>query len=352
MAGGTDMSARGAWAGGDDRLVCLSIRDEAPGVKTFRFGAESGARFVFHPGQSLTLAVPLSGDDAWRSFTIASSPLRGETIDLTIKAQADGRATRWLHDTLTVGMRLKGRPPGGSFHLSAIPVRPLVLVSAGSGATPMAAILRWLADQEARVPVHHLHVGRTRDDLLFREALTALSERIGSWTLTWIVSRGPSEVGILSGRPDAARWSELIPTLGTGEVFACGPGGFMDEVAAAHRAVGGNADDFHREGFGGETAAAPRSAETAPQGRIVRFLPSGKETASRPGESLLEVALRMGVRIPNSCRQGICGTCRVRKVSGDADMNHEGGISDEEVADGDILACCSYPRSSIILKVS
>ncbi len=345
-------STRDIWAAGDDPLVCGRITDEVPDVKTFRFAPASGARVSFHPGQYVTLGIPLDGETAWRSFTIASSPLRDDAIDLTIKTQVDGRATRWLHNNLRPGMSLKGRPPGGSFRLEAVPARPLVLVSAGSGATPMAAILRWLADQDARVPVHHLHVGRTRDDLMFHAELTALAERIGTWTLHWLVTRGPAEADILSGRPDTAGWVELIPTLGEAEVFACGPGGFMAQVAAAHMTAGGKAERFHQEGFGDRTAFAAPSEKAIGGGQVVHFLPSRKETVSRSGESLLEAALRAGVRIPNSCRQGICGTCLVRKVAGDVIMNHEGGISDDEIADGDILACCSYPLGPVTLKVS
>ncbi|UMY16760.1 flavin reductase family protein [Methylobacterium organophilum] len=344
------------WRGGGDRLVCAAIRDEAPGVKTFRFVPASGSRIVFDPGQFLTIAVPLGDEAAWRSFTIASSPLRGDGVDLTIKAQAGGRATRWLHDSLAPGMSLESRPPAGSFRLAAAPDRPLVLVSAGSGATPMAAILRWLADRDLRVPVHHVHVGRTREDLLFREELTDLAHRIGTWRLDWIVTRGAPEPGILAGRPEAGFWTTLIPSLRDAEVFACGPGAFMSAVAAAHRTTGAATARFHQESFGTEapTAAPPAvlPSEAAGAEQLARFLPSGREAMVRSGESLLDAALRVGVRIPNSCRQGICGTCRVRKVSGEVSMTHAGGISDEEIADGDILACCAHPQGPVTLKVS
>ncbi|MEH3118208.1 MAG: iron-sulfur cluster-binding domain-containing protein [Methylorubrum populi] len=347
----TRRSAGTAWAAGDDCLVCQSVRDETRDVKSFRFAAESGARFVFHPGQYLTLAVPLETGPAWRSFTIASSALRDESVDLTIKAQADGNATRWLHDHLRPGMGLAGRKPGGSFRLESIPERPLVLVSAGSGATPMAAILRWLADHGAPTRVHHVHVGRTPEDLLFRRELSTLAERTGRWTLDWMVTRGVAQDGIRAGRPDAGLFGKLIPTLGEAEVFACGPGAFMAAVEAAHRAAGGAPERFHQEGFGGEGSMVVPPQPTT-QEQVVRFLPSGKETRTRPGESILEAGLRLGVRIPNSCRQGICGSCLVQKETGEVAMNHEGGISDEEVADGAILACCSYPRSPVTVKVS
>jgi ferredoxin len=129
----------------------------------------------------------------------------------------------------------------------------------------------------------------------------------------------------------------------------------MTALEAAHRAVGGDPARFHHEGFG--TAEVPVTLpavlhpDTASQAHCLRLEPSGKETVVRDGESLLDAALRLGVRIPNSCRKGICGTCFVHKISGEVAMMHQGGIEDDDIEDGGILACCSYPRTPVTLRV-
>lgn len=66
-----------------------------------------------------------------------------------------------------------------------------------------------------------------------------------------------------------------------------------------------------------------------------------------PGQTVLEAARAAGVRIPAACESGICGTCKTRKLSGEVNMAHNGGLMDEEVEDGYILACCSTPLSAI-----
>ena len=346
------MAGAKPWAGGADRLICRAIWDEAPGVKTFRFAPESGAAVHFHAGQFITLGLPLPGGTAWRCFTIASSPLETDRIDLTIKAQAqDGRmnasATAWMHAALAPGMALSARPPAGPFCLMHPPEQPLLLISAGSGATPMAAIARYLRDIGDTTPVHYVHLGRREEDWLFKPEIEAIAATLGSWKLNWLASR--------DGRPTAENFAALAPDLGRREVFCCGPAGFMAAVEEAHAKAGGARPAFRKEAF--TAIPIPEFAETsAPDASHsdsfrLRFEPSGREGEARPGETVLVVSQRLGLAIPYACADGICGTCRIRCVSGEVEMNHQGGIEEEEIAAGDILACCSIPRSPLVLKV-
>ena len=188
------------WRGGDDLLRCTAISEEAPGVKTFRFVAESGARIRFHAGQFVTLRLPLPTGEVWRCFTIASSPLQDEAIDLSIKAQPSATintsGTTWMHQALEAGTSLKAMPPAGPFCLMQQPETPLLLVSAGSGATPMASIARWLRDIGCRTPVHYVHLARTPADWLFKPEIEAIAAELGSWKLHWLTTS-------MNGRPTA-----------------------------------------------------------------------------------------------------------------------------------------------------
>lgn len=94
---------------------------------------------------------------------------------------------------------------------------------------------------------------------------------------------------------------------------------------------------------------APASADTE-AGQPARFLPSGAEVIVRPGETLLEAASRAGLALPFSCREGICGTCRLRKLSGEVQMDDNGGLFDDEIAAGDILACCARPLTAVVVE--
>jgi ferredoxin-NADP reductase len=246
-------------------------------------------------------------------------------------------------------MVVKAMPPAGPFCLMHPPETPLLLVSAGSGATPMAAIARWLRDIGCTTPVHYVHLARTEQDWLFRPEIEAIAAELGTWKLDWLTTT-------VHGRPTAAAFAAMAPDLATREVFCCGPAGFMAAVEEAHAAAGGPAAAFRQEAFIAipipELGAEPAAPDTAPTaGFTVRFLPSAKETEAAPSESLLVVATRLGLAIPYACRDGICGTCRVRKLAGEVEMNHRGGIEEEEIADGEILTCCSYARSPLVLEL-
>jgi ferredoxin-NADP reductase len=341
------------WRGGDDLLRCTAISDEAPGVKTFRFASESGARIAFHAGQFVTLRLPLPGGEVWRCFTIASSPLQEEAIDLTIKTQGSAETinasgTGWMHHTLKAGMGLKAMPAAGPFCLTHPPETPLLLVSGGSGATPMASIARWLRDIGCKTPVHYVHLGRTAADWLFKPEIEAIAAELGPWKLDWLTTT-------TAGRPTAAAFAAMAPDLARREIFCCGPAGFMTAVEEAHANAGGPASAFRREAFIAiqipELAPEPPRLAAATLAFTVRFEPAGKEAEAKPSETLLAVAGRLGIAIPYACAEGICGTCRVRKRSGTVEMNHQGGIEEEEVAEGEILACCSYARSPLVLEL-
>jgi ferredoxin-NADP reductase len=350
--------ASGVWRGGDDLLRCIAISTEAPGVKTFRFAAVSGAPIRFHAGQFITLRLPLppsaeTGGDVWRCFTIASSPLQDTAIDLTIKTQGgahtiNSSGTAWMHHALAAGMTLKAMPPAGPFCLTQPPETPLLLVSAGSGATPMASIARFLRDIDCRTPVHFIHLARTPADWLFKPEIEAIAAALGTWKLDWLTTT-------THGRPTAAAFAAMAPDLATREVFCCGPAGFMEAVEAAHASAGGPAAAFRREAFISipipELAPEPPHPAAATLSFTVRFEPSGKEAKAKPSETLLALAGRLGIAIPYACAEGICGTCRLRKRSGSVEMNHQGGIEEEEIAAGELLACCSYARSNLVLEV-
>jgi len=127
-------------------LVCVDIRQETHDVRTFTFRAADGQPFAFSAGQYLRFAVDIQGEPLNRCYSASSSPLRPGLISVSVKRVAGGVVSNWLHDHLAVGTRLSAVGPAGQFVLpEATANGPLLLISGGSGITPVMSMLRGLS---------------------------------------------------------------------------------------------------------------------------------------------------------------------------------------------------------------
>lgn len=114
--------------------------------------------------------------------------------------------------------------------------------------------------------------------------------------------------------------------------------------------------EYREEAFGPSPQTVSDAAETiereiiADGQHLVRFEASNVEVACAAEETILVAGRKAGVRILSVCEMGICGTCKVRKISGDVAMEHNGGITKEEIDEGYILACCAKPHGPITIE--
>ena len=330
-----DAPGDGPWT-----LTCLAVRDETPTIKTFTF--EASQSFAHQAGQAVTLALPVAGETLYRTFSIASAPGGDQRFEVTVKAHSDGRATAWLHAHLKPGILVDARPPRGHFTLARRSGRGIAFLSGGSGATPLMAMLRHLARSEPGADVAWFHAARSPDEILFAAELARIQEIMPNLTASIAVSRPlPGWFG-LRGRPTRRLLSVVVPDLASRDVFCCGPAAFMAEVRLIHAAEGGRRETFHIEAFGpAAPVAAHGDAVLAPDNGSFELLCDGRVVTVRNHETILQACLRQGLIIPCGCGQGLCGTCRVRRLSGTVVMKHHGGLDPEEERAGYILACSS-----------
>lgn len=334
------------------QLELVAVRRETAEIRSFDFvplGLDRPLRF--HPGQALTLQLKVDGGTAYRSFTIASSPTRPQQLTLTVKAAANGRMTRWMHQSLLPGMRVTARGPVGRFSLVWHHAPKLLLISAGSGATPMMSMLRWLADRREATDVAYVHVARTPEDLLFRTELEELQRGMPNLQIAFAVTAPPEGWTGHGGRLTRPLLKSMVPDAATRETFCCGPTGFMSATEQIYLAEGGDATRFHTETFGAATPdVATDVVAPGPDGGPLTLLFGDRAIPGDPDLTVLAAALAGGLVIPTGCRNGICGTCRLQLRRGEVDMQHNGGLSEREEREGFILACCSKPRSDLVLE--
>ena len=341
------------WRDTED-LECAMVIPETADCATIAFRAPSGAWFDYQPGQFLTLELPVPGGSVWRTYTISSSPITNAYVTVTVKAQRDSIGTRWMLDHLEPGMVLMARGPGGEFHLPPEPDAKYLFISAGSGVTPMMSMTTWAWDSGEMPDIIFVHAARRPSEIIFRRRLEGFAARVPGLQLRFTVEEvEPFTVWPgYKGRLNQIMLGLMAPDYLEREVFCCGPAPFMQGVRDMLQSLGFDMAHYHEESF-----AAPQTeevaVETAPPASAceVTFEGSGKTIATDGSETVLAIARRAGLNIPSSCNFGLCGTCKVQKISGEVGMVHNGGISEEEIASGMILACCSKPQGNVVMAL-
>lgn len=328
---------------------------ETRNVATFAFRAPSGAWFDYKPGQFITLELPVPGGPLSRTYTLSSSPSRPLNISVTVKAQPDSIGTRWMLDNLRPGMKIKAYGPSGVFTLPENPKGKYLFIGAGSGITPMMSMATYLYDLGDEPDARVIACAQKPSDLIFRERLQHMASRVDGLRLSFLVEEeDPRSVWTgYQGRFNQLMIGLIAPDYLERDVYCCGPEPFMQVVRDSLNALGFDMNRYHQESFQAPAAALAPEADiddVVPQESVmaeVSFARSGVTTTLPENDTILSAARTEGVRIPYGCTFGVCGTCKVKKLSGDVHMVHSGGISDEDIESGYILACCSNPIGKV-----
>lgn len=343
---------RGAWR--PDRwgvLVCRAVWDETHDVRTFLFTPQDGARIGYEAGQFMTFRALDDGRvGAERSYTIASSAASERALAITVKKKAGGLLSGHLHETLRPGGLIQAFGPAGRFGPTQMPADKYLLLSAGTGITPMLSIVRTAADLGIDLDAVFVHAARTPDDMIAPAELATLARRLPRLRLVMVPSRPAASWTGESGRLDRERLARLVPDIADRAALCCGPESFMAAMRAATGDLGVPAARYLEESFvfgDGESVAAPAS-DGVPSHRIT-FARSGRSVDCDSATTILAAAKAAGIAMPSSCARGECGSCKAMKVSGDVAMNGTTALRQREIDRGFILPCSSRPLSDVVL---
>ncbi|MBE9180085.1 FHA domain-containing protein [Oculatella sp. LEGE 06141] len=414
MLGDACMLTEKPWT--DEELVCRCSRiiDETADVKTFCFIAEPSVLFSYKPGQFANLKLEIDGKSVIRPYSISSSPSRPCHLSLTVKrvpAPADqtdlppGLVSNWLHDHLKVGDRVKliGGPMG---HFTCLPNLPakMLLISAGSGITPMMSMSRWVQDTIADCDIVFLHSARTPKDIVFHGELETMAAQLDNFRLAVTMTQptlGQPWMGF-TGRISESMLHMVAPDLNDRAVFVCGPNGFMQGVKSTLEGMNYPMEKYQEESFGGKKAAPPKApaavAASSTTARVrpmpppaaarngkgtptevlspaamtatipvtapaaapaaapagdpaISFAKSGQEVAADGNTSILELAEQEGVEIRNACRVGACGACKVHASQGEVRYDTPPmALTAADQKAGYVLACVAYPVNRVVVE--
>jgi ferredoxin-NADP reductase/MOSC domain-containing protein YiiM/ferredoxin len=353
-----------AWAG-FRRLNVTGIEHESDSVISIRLEDPDGERLpAALPGQYLTLRIQPDPEQrsVLRNYSL-SGPPDPAFYRITVKREHDGAASGYLHAGLAVGDRLDVAAPRGTFLLDRTE-SPVLLISAGVGATPVLAMLQALAEAHSEREIWWLHGARNRRDHVFgaeARALTATLPKVRRhvfYSLPGPEDRAGRDFDH-TGRLSASVLAELAPP-GDAEAYLCGPAPFMDEISAGLVVLGIDASRIHTELFGpapgltpgidavpGRTPHPP--AGQAGDGPMVEFVRSDLAVPwSSDYASLLELAEACDVPVRWACRTGVCHTCETGLVAGATTYAVE---PLDAPAAGNVLLCCAQPAGEVVVDL-
>jgi glycine betaine catabolism B len=334
-----------------DRFSLELIRSEVqtPDAKTLCFRVQEGKPLFAKPGQFLTFHLNIDGKRISRCYSICSSPLKTAYIEITPKRIKNGYVSGFLNDRAMPGLIIQASGPAGQFYFDEEVHRDIVLIAAGSGITPMMAMLRYIEERGTDVPVTLIYCVRNSQDIIFQQELTRLSRSLAQFRLIITLSAPDAGWTGIQGRVNKELLLERILDFHSPTFFLCGPGAFMQHVSELLKEQGVSADRIKQESFGGKAslAAPDPSAETSVP--FVEFLRSGFQFELIPDMTLLEFAETVGISIPYGCRQGQCGTCATRLLQGHVNMQTEAGLTPDQKRAGFILPCVSKIHGSICI---
>ncbi len=313
------------------------------------------------PGQFIVLRLPVNpaGRPILRSYSLSDLP-GADYFRISVKREENGIGSAFMHSHVHVGDVLDVSAPHGSFTLRA-GNDPVVLLSAGVGATPVLAMLHALVAENSQRQVWWLYGARNRKDHPFAKESLALLQKLALGHNYVQYSRpGPADhVGVDFDAPGRLSVT-VLDKLGVprnGDFYLCGPTSFLQTMRDDLEKWGVSPERVHMELFGALESTTPGMAQVAhtphaPEGPpgpgpSVSFARSGITVAWDPKfASLLELAEACDVSVRWSCRTGVCHTCESGLISGSVSYQPE---PLDMPGPGRLLICCSQPREDVVI---
>jgi ferredoxin-NADP reductase/MOSC domain-containing protein YiiM/ferredoxin len=363
-AGLADASPPPAWPGFRPFAV-TAIDQESETVISLHLADPGGGTVpAAQPGQFLTLRLhpDPAGPPLLRSYSLSGAP-GARDYRISVKREEYGAASQFIHTRVRAGDQLEAAAPRGTFTLRP-GQPPVLLISAGVGATPVLAMLHALAAAKSTRDIWWLHSARRRADEPFAaESRALLAVLPSAHRHICYSSPGPDDV---PGRDYDTAGRLSAPVLAAldlprdADAYLCGPAAFMADISAALAAGGIDAAHIHTEVFGAGPPLTPGIAAGAARrphppagqpgsGPLVAFARSDLSAHWDPGyASLLEFAEACDVPVRWSCRVGVCHTCETTLISGKV---RYAPAPVDAPADGDLLICCSQPTEDLVLDL-
>ncbi|MFT6845377.1 MAG: ring-1,2-phenylacetyl-CoA epoxidase subunit PaaE [Flavobacteriales bacterium] len=309
--------------------------------------------FEFKAGQYLTVKTHIDGKAVQRSYSISSSPSQTDELTIAVKKVTGGLMSSHLVDNGNSLGSIESMIPMGMFHLNEEHTKNhLLLISAGSGITPMLSIIKNELEQSPNRTITLIYGNRSEQEIIYKNKLQRLSDANENFNLIHVLEAS-SDLTEYTGMPTRDMLTHIIDEhnidLKQSIACICGPLPMMQAAEQLLKDRGVDKSDILVEYF-----QAPVAESTIGSGKIganIHVILDGTKTDIEmdTDKFILDAVLDAGIDAPYSCMGGICASCKAKKIKGEVIMENAYGISDDAIADGYILTCCSKPISDDVV---
>ena len=341
-------------------LKVIDIKNETSDTVSVAFEILEGGKstFDYTSGQYLTLKFNINGNEERRSYSMCSSPFSGEPIRIAVKRVDKGLVSNHINDVIKVGDQIEVMSPQGNFTLeTSLEQKTYVAFAAGSGITPIWSMIKSVLDNEPGSKFVLFYGNKTSDSTIFKNEIDSLTgDRLSVYH---ILSREETGNSITNGRIDKNKATELLKSnldlLKSKAFFMCGPEEMIFNVKDVLQNLGVSEDKIKFELFTTPVLlAAEKEVEVSnfTGTAKVKVIYDEEEITfdlSSDGENVLEAAMKHDVDAPFSCKGAVCCTCKAKVTEGKMIMDANYALSDEEVAEGFVLACQAHPASENVV---
>lgn len=313
------------------------------------------ASFLWQAGQHLTFRKEVNGEEIRRSYSILSSTKSGE-IKVLIKKVDEGLFSRAAQTEYKISQSIEVMPPSGHFIMTPQDDKNYVAFAAGSGITPILGIIYEVL-HHSNSHINLYYGNSTVASTLLKQQLTDLKDEYPSrLSISYFISQEPIDVKLFSGRIDANKVTKIfnkeLQQLDIDAYYLCGPGGMIDEVTKVLMNNNVSSENIHSEQFLSEGQVISDKQKTAiiDSGVMVTIDGVTSHYRIKEGEekTLLDAALDAKIKMPYSCKAGVCATCRCKLIDGEVEMLNNYSLEDWELKQGYILSCQSIPKTKKI----
>ena len=313
------------WSARELRGEVVDVQKETDDTATVTIRPGWGFSGEYQPGQYVGIGLSIDGKWHWRSYSLTSVPVRDKKlISITVKATPEGFLSTHLVNGVQPGTIVRLASPKGDFALPDPPPAKMLLVTAGSGITPVMAMLRSMAHRGQTSDVVHIHSAPSAKDVIFHDELQELNR--GEWPYELLLHL-TEDMGHLDFESELDR---LVPDWKDRPAWACGPPAMLDTLEKVWADAGVPENHLHMERF--VIARTDKGGE----GGTVTFAISDKTIEVDGATSLLEAGEKVGIQMPFGCRMGICQTCVLPLESGHVRDFRSGN----EHGEGDRIQTC------------